>query len=65
MKNTYRILMGKTEENRIGRPRRSLMDNIKMDLRDIGRGGIDWIYLTQDRDEWRALVSRAINIRVP
>jgi hypothetical protein len=46
----------------LGRPRRRWVDNIKMDLREIGWGGIDWIDLAQDRDKWRSLVNRYINL---
>jgi hypothetical protein len=50
-RNTYRILVGKPEGKRpLGRPRRRWVDNIKMDLREIGWGGMDWIALDQDRD---------------
>jgi hypothetical protein len=65
-RNVYRILVGKTEGKRpLGRPRRRWEDNIKMDLREIGRGGIDWIDLAQDRDLWWALVNTVMNLRVP
>jgi hypothetical protein len=53
---------GKQEGNR---PRRRWVDNIKMDLREIGWDGMDWIDLAQDRDQWRALVNTVMNIRVP
>jgi hypothetical protein len=43
----------------------SQKDNIKMDLREIGRGGMDWIYLAQDRDQWRALVNTVMNHQDP
>jgi hypothetical protein len=49
----------------LGRPRRRWVDNIKMDLREIGWGGMDWINLTHDRDQWRALVNTEMNLRVP
>jgi hypothetical protein len=49
----------------LGRPRRRWEDNIIMDLREIGRGGMDWIDLAQDRDQWRALVKTVMNLRVP
>jgi hypothetical protein len=49
----------------LGRPRRRWVDNTKMDLREIGWGGMDWIDLAQDRDQWGALVSTVINLRVP
>jgi hypothetical protein len=62
----YRILVGKPEGKRpLGRTRRWWIDGIKMDLRDIGFGGVDWIDLAQDRDQWRALVNTVINLRVP
>jgi hypothetical protein len=64
--NAYRILVGKPEGKRpLGRPRRRRVDNIKMDLREIGWGGMDWIDLAQDRDQWRALVNTVINIWAP
>jgi hypothetical protein len=49
----------------IGRPRRRWVDNIKMDLREIGWDSVDWIDMAQDRDRWRALVNTVINLRVP
>jgi hypothetical protein len=49
----------------LGRPRRRWVDNIKMDLRDIGWGGIDWIDLARDRDQWKALVNTVLNLQVP
>jgi hypothetical protein len=62
----YRLLVGKPEGKRpLGRPRRRWMDNIKMDLLEIGWGGVDWIGLAQDRDRWRALVNAVMNLRVP
>jgi hypothetical protein len=58
-RNAYRILMGKPEGKRsLGRQRRRWVDNIKMDLREIGWDGVDWIDMAQDRDQWRALVNR-------
>jgi hypothetical protein len=65
-KNAYRILVGKPEGKRpLGRPRRRWEDNIKMDLREIGWDGMDWIDLTQDRDQWRTLLNMVMNLRVP
>jgi hypothetical protein len=65
-RNAYRILVGKPEGKRpLGRPRRKWEDNIKMDLREIGWGGVNWIDLAQDRDQWRALVNTVMNLRVP
>jgi hypothetical protein len=64
-KSTYRILVGKLEGKRpIGRPSRRWEDNIRMDLREIGWGRMDWIDLAQDRDQWRALVNTVMNLRV-
>jgi hypothetical protein len=58
--------VGKPEEKRqLGRPRRRWEDNIKMNLREVGWGGADWIDLDQDRDRWRALVYTVMNLRVP
>jgi hypothetical protein len=58
--------VGKPEGKRpLGRPRRRWEDKSKMDLRDKGWGGMDWIDLAQDRDQWRALVSTLMNLRVP
>jgi hypothetical protein len=57
---------GKPEGRRpLERPRRRWEDNIKMDLREVGWGGMDWINLAQDRDRWPALVSAVMNLRVP
>jgi hypothetical protein len=65
-RNAYRILVGKSEGKRQpGRPRRRWIDTIKMDLREIGWGGMDWIDLAEDRDQGRALVNTVMNIRVP
>jgi hypothetical protein len=64
--NTYRILVGKPEgRGPLGRPRRRCVGNIKMNLREIGWYGMDWIDLAQDRDQWRALVNTVMNLRVP
>jgi hypothetical protein len=65
-RNAYRILVGKPEEKRpLGKPRRRWADNIKMDLREIGWDGVDSIDRAPDRDQWRALVNTALNLRVP
>jgi hypothetical protein len=62
----YRILMGRPEGRRsLGRPRRTWEDNIKMDLQEVGWGGMDWIELARDRDRWQALVNAVMNLRVP
>jgi hypothetical protein len=64
-RNVYRLLMGKAERKRpLERPRRRWEDGIKMDLREIGWGGVEWIQLAQDRDRWRALVNEVMNLRV-
>jgi hypothetical protein len=58
--------VGKPECKRpLGRPRRRWVDNIKMDLKEIGSDGVDWIDLAQNRDQWRALVNTVMNLRVP
>jgi len=65
-RGVYRVLVGKPEGKRpLGRPRGRWEDNIKMDLEEVGCGGVDWIELTQDRDRWRALVNAVMNRRVP
>jgi hypothetical protein len=62
--NAYRILVGKTERKRpLGRPRRRWVDNIKMDLKEIGWDGMDWIDVAQDRHQWRALVDTVTKVR--
>jgi hypothetical protein len=65
-RNAFRILVGKPEGKRpLGRPRRRWVDNIKMDLREIGWDGVYWIDLAQDRDQWRDVVNTVMNLRVP
>jgi hypothetical protein len=62
----YRMLVGKSEGKRpLGRTRRRWEDNIRMDLRKIGWGCMDWIVLAQDRDQWRALVNTVMDLRIP
>jgi hypothetical protein len=64
--NAYRILVGKPVGKRpLGRPRRRWVDNIKIDIIEIGWDGRDWIDLAQERDQWRVLVNVVINFRVP
>jgi hypothetical protein len=65
-RNVYRLLVRKPEGKRpLGRPRRRWINNIKMDLLEIGLSVVDWIGLTQDRYRWRALVNSVMNFRVP
>ena len=62
----YRVLVGKPEGRRpLGRPRRRGVDNIRIELQEVGFGYMDWIGLAQDRDRWRTLVSAVMNLRVP
>jgi hypothetical protein len=64
-RNVYRVLIGKPEIKRpLGRPRRRWDDGIRMDLREIGWGSVDWIQLAQDRDRWLSLVNTVMNLRV-
>jgi hypothetical protein len=64
-RNVYRVLMGKPEGKRpLERPRRRWEDGIRMDLREIGWGSVNWIQLAQDRDRWRTLVNTVMNLRV-
>jgi hypothetical protein len=63
--NAYRVLVGKPERKRpLGKPRHR-WEGIKMDVREIWWGGVDWIRLSQDRDQWMALVNTVMNFRVP
>jgi hypothetical protein len=65
-RNAYRILVGEPEGKRpLGRPTCRWVDNIKMDLGEIGWDGMDWINLAQARDQWRALVNTVMNLQVP
>ena len=62
----FRVLVGKPESKRpLGRPRCRWEDNIKMDLQEVGCGGMDWIELAQDRDRWQALVNAVMYLWVP
>ena len=62
----YRVLMRKPEGRwPLWRPRNKWVDNIRMDLQEVGCGHLDWIELAQDRESWRTLVSAEMNIRVP
>jgi len=65
-RDVYRVLVGKPEGKRpLGRPRNRWEVNIKMDLQELGGGGMGWIELAQERDRWRALVIAVVNLRVP
>ena len=65
-RGVYRVLVGKPERKRpLERPRRRCVDNIRMDLQELGCEYVNWIGLAQDRDRWRTLVSAVMNLRVP
>jgi len=65
MRNAYEILVGKSEGKcPVGRSRHRCKDNIGMNLREIGWEGMDWIHMTQDRDQWQAVVNTVMNRRV-
>jgi hypothetical protein len=65
-RGVYRVLVGRPEGKRpLGRPRRMWEDNIKMDLRETGIDGTNWIRLAQDRIQWQAFVNTVMNLRVP
>jgi hypothetical protein len=62
-RGVYRVLVGKPEGKRpLGKPRRRWVDNIRMDLQEVGCGYVDWIGLDQDRDRWRTVVSAVMNL---
>ena len=62
----YWVLVGKPEGKRpLGRPRRRWVDNIRMDLQEVGCVHVDWFGLAQDRDRWHTLVSAVMNLRIP
>jgi hypothetical protein len=64
-RKVYKVLVGKPEGKRpLGRPRRRWEDGVRVNLREIGLGCVDWIRLAQDRDRWRAVVSAVMNLRV-
>jgi hypothetical protein len=64
-RNLYTVLVGKPEGKKpLGRPRRRREDGVKMDLMEIGWGGVEWIHLAQYRDRWRAVVIVVMNLRV-
>jgi hypothetical protein len=65
-RNAYRLLEGKPEGKRpLEKPRHRWVNNIRMDLGEVGWGGVDWIDLAQDRDKWRAVVNSVTNPRIP
>jgi hypothetical protein len=65
-RGSYSILVGRSKGKRpLGRLRYRWEENIKMDLQEVGWGGMDWIYMAQDRDRWWALVNAEMNLRVP
>jgi hypothetical protein len=65
-RNAHRILVGKPEGKRpLGSPRCKWIDNIKIDLKETGWDGMDWIDLAPNRDQWRALVNTVMNLQVP
>jgi len=65
-RSVYRVLAGKLEGKRpLGRPRSRWEDNVKMDLQEVGCGGMDWIEVAQDRNRWRVILNAVISLRVP
>jgi hypothetical protein len=66
MRNAYKILVSKPEGKRpLRRPRHRWEDDIRMDLREVGWEGVDWMHMSQDRDQWRVLLNTVINFQVP
>ena len=66
LRGVYRLMVGKPEGKRpLGRPRHRWVDNIRMDLQEVGYEYMDWIGLAQDRNRWQTLVSAVMNLRVP
>jgi hypothetical protein len=64
-RKVYKVMVGKPEGRRqLGRPRRRWEDGVRMNIREIGLEGVDWIRLAQDRDRWRAVVNAVMNLRV-
>jgi hypothetical protein len=65
-RGVYRVLVGKPEgKSPLGRPKHRWEDNIKMDLQEVGCGGMNWIELAQERERWQALVTAGMNLQVP
>jgi hypothetical protein len=65
-RNAYRLLVGKPEGKRpLGRPKRKWVDNIRMDIVELGWSDVVWVCLAEDKDRWRALVNSVLNLRVP
>jgi hypothetical protein len=65
-RNAYRLLVGKPEgKGPLGRPRHRWVENIRMELVEVGWGDVDWLGLAKDRNRWRALVNLVLNLRVP
>jgi len=66
MSHAYKILFGKPAGKRpLGRPRRRWEDNIRVDLKETGWEGVEWIHLAQERNQWRAVVNTVMNLRFP
>jgi hypothetical protein len=66
MRNIYKILVGKPEGKRpLGEPRHRWVNNIRINLRETGWEGLDWVHLTQDRDQWKVPLSIVMNLHVP